>query len=162
MNQVAEPFILRRALRHLDKGRVLIFAGGTGNPYFSTDSAAALRASAWCASTSNVSGAPSRLACASLSMRSIRAYAVSIVAWSCGAGIERVATPPTCVKGRNLRLIVTFADCCSGYIAAYGASWRNTKHRDQWETTLATYAEPILGKLRHFLKRRGFGGSAGR
>ena len=45
MRQVAEPFILRRALRHMDKGRVLIFAGGTGNPYFSTDSAAALRAS---------------------------------------------------------------------------------------------------------------------
>jgi uridylate kinase len=45
MNKVAEPFVLRRALRHLDKGRVLIFAGGTGNPYFSTDSAAALRAS---------------------------------------------------------------------------------------------------------------------
>jgi uridylate kinase len=45
MRQVAEPFILRRALRHFDKGRVLIFAGGTGNPYFSTDSAAALRAS---------------------------------------------------------------------------------------------------------------------
>lgn len=45
MHKVAEPFILRRALRHLDKGRVLIFAGGTGNPYFSTDSAAALRAS---------------------------------------------------------------------------------------------------------------------
>jgi len=45
MPRVAEPFILRRALRHLEKGRVLIFAGGTGNPYFSTDSAAALRAS---------------------------------------------------------------------------------------------------------------------
>jgi uridylate kinase len=45
MQRVAEPFILRRALRHLEKGRVLIFAGGTGNPYFSTDSAAALRAS---------------------------------------------------------------------------------------------------------------------
>jgi len=45
MRQVAEPFILRRALRHLEKGRVLIFAGGTGNPYFSTDTAAALRAS---------------------------------------------------------------------------------------------------------------------
>ena len=45
MHQVAEPFIQRRALRHLEKGRVLIFAGGTGNPYFSTDSAAALRAS---------------------------------------------------------------------------------------------------------------------
>jgi uridylate kinase len=45
MNKVAEPFILRRALRHLSKGRVLIFAGGTGNPYFSTDTAAALRAS---------------------------------------------------------------------------------------------------------------------
>jgi uridylate kinase len=45
MQKVAEPFILRRALRHFDKGRVLIFAGGTGNPYFSTDTAAALRAS---------------------------------------------------------------------------------------------------------------------
>lgn len=45
MPQVAEPFIQRRALRHLEKGRVLIFAGGTGNPYFSTDTAAALRAS---------------------------------------------------------------------------------------------------------------------
>ena len=45
MREVAEPFILRRALRHLNKGRVLIFAGGTGNPYFSTDTAAALRAS---------------------------------------------------------------------------------------------------------------------
>ncbi len=45
MQKVAEPFILRRALRHLEKGRVLIFAGGTGNPYFSTDTAAALRAS---------------------------------------------------------------------------------------------------------------------
>src|SRR6202140_474966 len=44
MNQVAEPFIRRRALRHLEKGRVVIFAGGTGNPYFSTDTAAALRA----------------------------------------------------------------------------------------------------------------------
>src|SRR5262247_1600029 len=39
---VAEPFIRRRALRHLEKGRVVIFAGGTGNPYFTTDSAAAL------------------------------------------------------------------------------------------------------------------------
>lgn len=45
MQKVAEPFILRRALRHLAKGRVVIFAGGTGNPYFSTDTAAALRAS---------------------------------------------------------------------------------------------------------------------
>ena len=45
MPKVAEPYILRRALRHLDKGRVVILAGGTGNPYFSTDSAAALRAS---------------------------------------------------------------------------------------------------------------------
>lgn len=45
MDKVAEPFILRRALRHFDKGRVMIFAGGTGNPYFSTDTAAALRAS---------------------------------------------------------------------------------------------------------------------
>jgi uridylate kinase len=44
MNQVAEPFIRRRALRHMEKGRVVIFAGGTGNPYFSTDTAAALRA----------------------------------------------------------------------------------------------------------------------
>src|SRR3981189_3164729 len=44
MNQVAEPFIRRRAIRHLEKGRVIIFAGGTGNPYFSTDTAASLRA----------------------------------------------------------------------------------------------------------------------
>jgi uridylate kinase len=42
--QLAEPFIRRRALRHLEKGRVVIFAAGTGNPYFTTDSAAALRA----------------------------------------------------------------------------------------------------------------------
>lgn len=45
INQVAEPFIRRRAIRHMEKGRVVIFAGGTGNPYFTTDSAAALRAS---------------------------------------------------------------------------------------------------------------------
>jgi uridylate kinase len=44
MTQVAEPFIRRRAVRHLEKGRVVIFAAGTGNPYFSTDTAAALRA----------------------------------------------------------------------------------------------------------------------
>ena len=44
MNQVAEPFIRRRAIRHLEKGRVVIFAAGTGSPYFSTDTAAALRA----------------------------------------------------------------------------------------------------------------------
>jgi uridylate kinase len=44
MNQVAEPFIRRRALRHLEKGLVVIFAAGTGNPYFSTDTAASLRA----------------------------------------------------------------------------------------------------------------------
>jgi len=44
MNQVAEPFIRRRAMRHLEKDRVVIFAGGTGNPYFSTDTAASLRA----------------------------------------------------------------------------------------------------------------------
>jgi uridylate kinase len=44
MAQLAEPFIRRRALRHLEKGRVVIFAAGTGNPYFSTDTAAALRA----------------------------------------------------------------------------------------------------------------------
>jgi uridylate kinase len=44
MHEVAEPFIRRRAARHLEKGRVVIFAGGTGNPYFSTDTAAALRA----------------------------------------------------------------------------------------------------------------------
>lgn len=43
--QMAEPFVRRRALRHLEKGRVVIFAGGTGNPYFTTDSAAALRGS---------------------------------------------------------------------------------------------------------------------
>lgn len=45
MEKVAEPFILRRAVRHLEKGRVVIFAAGTGNPYFSTDTTAALRAS---------------------------------------------------------------------------------------------------------------------
>ncbi len=44
MNQVAEPFIRRRAIRHLEKGRVVIFGAGTGNPYFSTDTAASLRA----------------------------------------------------------------------------------------------------------------------
>ncbi len=44
MNQVAEPFILRRAIRHLEKNRVVIFVAGTGNPYFSTDTTAALRA----------------------------------------------------------------------------------------------------------------------
>jgi uridylate kinase len=44
MREVAEPFIRRRAIRHLEKERVVIFAGGTGNPYFSTDTAAALRA----------------------------------------------------------------------------------------------------------------------
>jgi uridylate kinase len=44
MQEIAEPFIRRRALRHLEKKRVVIFAGGTGNPYFSTDTAAALRA----------------------------------------------------------------------------------------------------------------------
>ena len=44
MDKLAEPFILRRATRHLERGRVVIFAGGTGNPYFSTDTAAALRA----------------------------------------------------------------------------------------------------------------------
>lgn len=43
--QLAEPFIRRKAIRHLEKGRVVIFAGGTGNPFFTTDSAAALRAS---------------------------------------------------------------------------------------------------------------------
>ena len=45
MNQIAEPFILRRAIRHLEKGRDVIFVAGTGNPYFSTDTTAALRAS---------------------------------------------------------------------------------------------------------------------
>ncbi len=44
MRQMAEPYIRRRAVRHLEKGRVVIFACGTGNPYFSTDTAAALRA----------------------------------------------------------------------------------------------------------------------
>ena len=44
MREVAEPFIRRRAVRHLEKGRIIIFAAGTGNPYFTTDSAAALRA----------------------------------------------------------------------------------------------------------------------
>ena len=44
MRAVAEPYIRRRAIRHLEKGRVVIFSAGTGNPYFSTDTAAALRA----------------------------------------------------------------------------------------------------------------------
>ncbi|MGE0878520.1 MAG: UMP kinase [Acidimicrobiia bacterium] len=44
MNKIAEPYIRRRAIRHLEKGRVVIFAGGTGNPYFTTDTTAALRA----------------------------------------------------------------------------------------------------------------------
>ena len=44
MRQIAEPYIRRRAVRHLEKGRVVIFAAGTGNPYFSTDTTAALRA----------------------------------------------------------------------------------------------------------------------
>jgi len=44
MNEVCEPFIRRRAIRHMEKGRIVIFAGGTGNPYFTTDTAAALRA----------------------------------------------------------------------------------------------------------------------
>ena len=44
MREIAEPFIQRRAIRHLEKGRIVIFAGGTGNPYFSTDTAAVLRA----------------------------------------------------------------------------------------------------------------------
>ena len=44
MREIAEPFIQRRAVRHLEKGRVVIFAGGTGNPYFTTDTAATLRA----------------------------------------------------------------------------------------------------------------------
>lgn len=45
MKQIAEPFIVRRAIRHLEKGRVVIFGGGTGSPFFSTDTTAALRAS---------------------------------------------------------------------------------------------------------------------
>src|SRR5437868_13228430 len=44
MNEVAEPYIRRRAIRHLEKGRIVIFAAGTSNPYFSTDTAATLRA----------------------------------------------------------------------------------------------------------------------
>ena len=44
VSEVAEPYIRRRAIRHLEKGRVVIFAAGTGNPYFTTDTAAALRA----------------------------------------------------------------------------------------------------------------------
>jgi len=44
MEEVAEPYIRRRAMRHMEKGRVVLFAGGTGNPYFSTDTAAVLRA----------------------------------------------------------------------------------------------------------------------
>jgi len=44
MRQIAEPYIRRRAIRHMEKGRIVIFAAGTGNPYFSTDTTAALRA----------------------------------------------------------------------------------------------------------------------
>ncbi len=44
MQEIAEPFIRRRAIRHLEKGRIVIFGGGTGNPYFTTDTAASLRA----------------------------------------------------------------------------------------------------------------------
>ncbi len=44
MHQIAEPYIRRRAIRHLEKGRIVIFAAGTGNPYFTTDTTAALRA----------------------------------------------------------------------------------------------------------------------
>jgi uridylate kinase len=44
IRQIAEPFIRRRAMRHLEKGRVVVFVGGTGNPFFTTDTAAALRA----------------------------------------------------------------------------------------------------------------------
>ena len=44
MEEIAEPYIRRRAMRHMEKGRVVLFAGGTGNPYFSTDTAAVLRA----------------------------------------------------------------------------------------------------------------------
>ncbi len=51
MQEVAEPYIMRRAIRHLEKGRVVIFAAGTGNPYFSTDTTAALRAAEIGAST---------------------------------------------------------------------------------------------------------------
>jgi uridylate kinase len=49
MNQIAEPYIRRRAIRHLEKGRVVIFGAGLGSPYFTTDSTAALRASEICA-----------------------------------------------------------------------------------------------------------------
>ena len=44
MEQIAEPFIVRKAIRHLEKSRVVIFSAGTGNPYFTTDTAATLRA----------------------------------------------------------------------------------------------------------------------
>lgn len=44
VQEIAEPYIRRRAVRHLEKGRVVIFGGGTGNPFFTTDTAAALRA----------------------------------------------------------------------------------------------------------------------
>ncbi|MCB0522623.1 MAG: UMP kinase [Lewinellaceae bacterium] len=49
MDQIAEPYIRRRAIRHLEKGRVVLFSAGTGNPFFTTDSAAALRANEICA-----------------------------------------------------------------------------------------------------------------
>jgi uridylate kinase len=44
MNKIAEPFIMRKAIRHMEKGRIVVFAAGTGNPYFTTDTAAVLRA----------------------------------------------------------------------------------------------------------------------
>ena len=47
MESVAEPYIRRRAIRHLEKGRIVILAGGTGNPFVTTDTAAALRARSW-------------------------------------------------------------------------------------------------------------------
>ena len=58
IRQVAEPYIRRRAIRHLEKGRIVVFAAGTGNPYFSTDTAAALRAMEILMPTAPVQGIP--------------------------------------------------------------------------------------------------------
>ena len=63
MPRIAEPYILRRAIRHLEKGRVVIFAAGTGNPYFTTDTAAALRAAEIEAEVSSRAPTPASTAC---------------------------------------------------------------------------------------------------
>ena len=85
MHEVAEPYIRRRAMRHLEKKRVIIFAAGTGSPYFTTDTAAALRASSCWPSLSRVCTSPdgqpveaiSPLLCSAISSLSIRGHLTS-------------------------------------------------------------------------------------